>query len=84
MQILRCVVNGNNRRHLEQVLRVKASPTLSGGELNAAVIFPLKLFLIEHDEVKVSNIVKNESIMMPPLELNHLAGELLEISHLQF
>ena len=81
--VLSGVIDSNHRGNFEQIFCIEASPSLRGCEFNATVILALNLLLVRNQEVKVPDVIKDEGIVHPSLEFNHLCREDLAAAHLQ-
>ena len=81
--VLSGVIDGHHCGNFEQIFGIEASPSLRGCEFNATVILALNLLLVRNQEVKAPDVIKDEGIVHPSLEFNHLRREDLAAAHLQ-
>ena len=62
---------------------VKASSALCGGKFNPAIVFALKLLLMQHEKIHVPDIIKYDGVMVATPKLHHLGRKHLRVPHLE-
>ena len=75
-----CGNNGNSK----QVLVIFTLPPRGGGELQDSIILTLEFVLIVHEELKVPNVIQNNSIMDIAPKSPELVRKMGKGSYFQF
>lgn len=83
IQISSCEVYGHNCGDLEEVFGVKVSSALCSGKFDPAVVFALKLLLMQDKKVHVPHIIKYDGIMVATPKLHHLGRKDLRVPDLE-
>ena len=82
-QVSSCEVYGHNCGNLEEIFGVKASSALCSDKFGPAVVFALKLLLMQHKKLHVPDVIKYDGVMVATPKLHHLGRKHFRVPHLE-